>query len=270
MKIENSRFNSVTTSESAINPEGISNITLAAIVPVVSGHIGERETRIVSARALHTALDSKRDFTSWIKKRIADYGFTDGTDYQVVENLRSPNLVSAKSRQQITHDYVITLNMAKELAMVERTEQGRAMRQYFIQCEEALQKVAPQSVAALRKELAARITVASLFKPMCVALKLSRCEQGKATEPYHYTTESNLISRLVLGGLTAKQWATLNGYDAKKARDHMSTAQPEHMAYLESSNITLIELGQDYQQRKAKLVTLSQRWLALHTGAGHE
>ena len=62
----------------------------ADIVPVVRGRIGERETNIVSARALHGALGVGRDFTSWIKGRIGQYGFVASVDYIAVENLSSP------------------------------------------------------------------------------------------------------------------------------------------------------------------------------------
>ncbi|EIB9626695.1 TPA: antA/AntB antirepressor family protein [Escherichia coli] len=244
-----------------VRPENQNLQNFGEIIPVISGVIGGRETNIVSARALHKALGVGRDFTTWIKGRIDEYGFKKGVDFEFVENLTSPNPVSAKSRQRIEHDYLSTINMAKELAMVERTEQGRAVRQYFIKCEEELHKVAPVRSAALRRELKARITVASYFKPMCAALEAYRAELGKNTLQHHYTTEANMLARIVLGGMTAKQWAQANGITGE-LRDHMSTLQLEHLSYLEQSNITLIELGQDYHQRKAELIRLSQRWLA--------
>ncbi|EFN9932395.1 antA/AntB antirepressor family protein [Escherichia coli] len=244
-----------------VQSEELSQQYFAAIIPVSPGIIGGHETAIVSARALHKALGVKRDFTTWIKGRIDQYGFKNGVDFEFVENLTSPNPVSAKSRQRVEHDYLSTINMAKELAMVERTEQGRAIRQYFIKCEEELHKVAPVRSAALRRELKARITVASYFKPMCAALEAYRAELGKNTLQHHYTTEANMLARIVLGGMTAKQWAQANGITGEP-RDHMSTLQLEHLSYLEQSNITLIELGQDYHQRKAELIRLSQRWLA--------
>jgi len=249
-------------------PEKQGQLNFAELIPVVPGVIGKQSTSIVNASALHHALCIDSRFTDWIKRRIAEYGFSGGNDYQRVETLSVSNLSSAKSRQQITHEYLITLDMAKELAMVERNEQGRAVRRYFIACEEELQRIAPKASAKLRRELKARITAASHFKPMCAALELARTEQGKKTLAHHYTTESNMISRLVLGGMTAKQWAKTNGV-AGDARDSMSTEQLEHFSYLERTNITLIELGQDYPQRKAKLTELSQRWLAKRLGAGH-
>ncbi|HFI8141776.1 antA/AntB antirepressor family protein [Escherichia coli] len=129
-----------------VRPENQSQQNFCEIIPVSSGVIGGRETNIVSARALHKVLGVKRDFTTWIKGRIDEYGFKKGVDFEFVENLTSPNPVSAKSRQRVEHDYLSTINMAKELAMVERTEQGRAVRQYFIKCEEELHKVTDDDI----------------------------------------------------------------------------------------------------------------------------
>lgn len=250
-----------------LHPEQSHIGNFAEIIPVISGVIGKLETSIVSARALHKALGVGRDFTNWIKGRIKRYGFIEGVDYVVVENLSSPKRASAKSRQQTEHDYLISLNMGKETAMVERTEQGRAVRLYFIRCEEELHKAAPEKSAALRRELKARITVASYFKPMCAALDLQRAEQGKTTQQHNYTIEANMLACIVLNGMTAKQWAKANGITGEP-RDHMNVLQLEHLSYLEQSNITLIELGQDYRQRKAELMRLSQRWLARRTETG--
>ncbi|END1361087.1 antA/AntB antirepressor family protein, partial [Salmonella enterica subsp. enterica] len=91
----------------------ITNNDFANIVPVVPGQIGGRETGIASARALHSALGIGRDFTNWIKGRINQYGFITGADYIRVENLSSPKRASAKTRQQVEHDYLLSLDMAK-------------------------------------------------------------------------------------------------------------------------------------------------------------
>lgn len=240
----------------------------AAIVPIVPGHIGGRETGVASARSFHEALGVGRVFTSWFNARVAQYGFVEGVDYARVENLTTPKRVSSKSRQRIVYDYQISADMGKELGMVERTPQGQAIRQYFIRCEEKLQRIAPKDITELRLQLKARITAASYFKPMCAALELVRTEQGKNTLAHHYTTESNMISRLVLGGLTAKQWAQASGVDGDP-RDSMNAEQLEHFSYLEQTNITLIELGQHYHHRKATLTELSQRWLVRYLGAEH-
>ncbi|EJV8833333.1 antA/AntB antirepressor family protein [Escherichia coli] len=228
------------------------------LIPVFNGTIANEITLLVNARDLHTFLGVGKRFASWITERIAEYGFVENQDYILV----SPNReIKGRGGDRRSKDYHLTLDTAKELAMVERTEQGRAVRQYFIKCEEELHKVAPVRSAALRRELKARITVASYFKPMCAALEAYRAELGKNTLQHHYTTEANMLARIVLGGMTAKQWAQANGITGEP-RDHMSVLQLEHLSYLEQSNITLIELGLDYHQRKAELIRLSQRWLA--------
>ncbi len=225
----------------------------AAIVPVIPGQIGGRESNIVSAKALHKALGVGNDFSTWLKLRIDEYGFVLGTDYAIFDssNYRNQSAdidqqesgwVSKRGGDRRSKDYGLSLGMAKELAMVERNEQGR--------------------------QLKARIGAANMFKPMCSTLDVARAEQGKQTLPRHYTNESNMLARIVLGGLTAKQWAQINNIDGEP-RDSMNTDQLDHLAYLESTNITLIDMGMDYHPRKGELERLSQRWLAKRLGVGH-
>ena len=276
MNIEKSRLISEAAPHLNASLGTINGNEFAAIVPVIPGHIGGRETNIVSAKALHKALGVGKDFSTWITDRISEYDFTIGHDYSVHKTI-SPNLgksPNGAAYSKIKHsgrpgkDYLLSVGMAKELAMIERTEQGRAVRRYFIQCEEALQRSVPEIAAQYRRQLKARISAANLFKPMCAALESARAEQGKQTQQRHYSNESNMIARIVLGGMTAKQWAQANGITGEP-RDSMNAAQLEHLAYLESTNITLIELGQDYQKRKDELMRLSQRWLAKRMGVNH-
>ena len=270
MNIEKSRLISEAAPHLNASLGTINGNEFAAIVPVIPGHIGGRETNIVSAKALHKALGVGKDFSTWITDRISEYDFTIGHDYSVHKTI-SPNLgksPNGAAYSKIKHsgrpgkDYLLSVGMAKELAMIERNDQGRAIRRYFIQCEEELQRTVPEIAARYRRQLKARISAANNFKPMCDALNMARAELGKTTQ------QRNMIARIVLGGMTAKQWAQANGITGEP-RDSMNAAQLEHLSYLESTNITLIELGQDYDQRKAELIRLSQRWLAKRMRVSH-
>ncbi|HBE4671394.1 TPA: antA/AntB antirepressor family protein [Escherichia coli] len=255
MNIEKSRLISEAAPHLNAYQGTINGNEFAAIVPVIPGHIGGRETNIVSAKALHKALGVGKDFSTWITDRISEYDFTIGHDYSVHKTI-SPNLgksPNGAAYSKIKHsgrpgkDYLLSVGMAKELAMIERTEQGRAIRRYFIQCEEELQRSVPEIAARYRRQLKARISAANNFKPMCDALNMARAE---------------------LGGMTAKQWAQANGITGEP-RDSMNAAQLEHLAYLESTNITLIDMGMEYEQRKGELTRLSQRWLAKRLEVNH-
>lgn len=103
--------------------------------------VGGASIPTVSARKLHEALGVGRRFTTWIQARIEKYGFQEGKHFCRLETLSLPKSGSAKSRQQTLTEYFISIPMAKELCMVEENDVGRAVRQYFIECEEQLQKV---------------------------------------------------------------------------------------------------------------------------------
>lgn len=117
------------------------------LISVFSGAISNEPTLLCNARDLHTFLEVGKDFSTWVKQRIAEYSFTENADYIIVQNLTSPKLGTSKSRVRKLIDYHLTLDTAKELAMVERNEKGRQIRRYFIECEKQLrQQVQPVSI----------------------------------------------------------------------------------------------------------------------------
>ena len=116
------------------------------LIPITAASIGGDQQQGVNARDLHEFLEVGKDFSTWIKDRISQFDFVEGADYVKIQDLSSPNLGNPKSRAQVRIEYILTLNMAKELSMVERNEKGKQARQYFIQCEKQL-KVAQQQFA---------------------------------------------------------------------------------------------------------------------------
>ncbi|WP_455478710.1 antA/AntB antirepressor family protein [Bartonella sp. B10] len=115
------------------------------LITITKNTVDNKTVQTVNARELHAFLEVGKDFSNWIKDRINKYSFIENQDFIKTKNLRSPNLASTKSRAVIAIDYHLTLNMAKELSMVERNNKGKQARQYFIECERrAKQIAAPQ------------------------------------------------------------------------------------------------------------------------------
>lgn len=99
-------------------------------VTVFHGDIDQNTEMLCNARDLHKFLGVQTRFNDWIKNRISEYGFVKSQDYiSFTENLVKPK----NGRKSI--QYHITLDMAKELAMVEKNAKGREIRRYFIECE---------------------------------------------------------------------------------------------------------------------------------------
>ncbi|WP_289006165.1 antA/AntB antirepressor family protein [uncultured Kingella sp.] len=102
---------------------------MSELFVLVNRPVAGQAQQTVNARELHAFLESKQEFSNWIKNRIEDYGFLDGVDFLT-------NLSKTQGRPRI--DYFLSLDMAKELSMVERNAQGKQARQYFIDCEKRL------------------------------------------------------------------------------------------------------------------------------------
>jgi len=98
-----------------------------SLVPVFNGELEGRYQQLCDARDLHAFLGIGRDFSNWIRGRIEHFGFAEGQDF-------SPILAKSTGGRP-GQEYHLTLDMAKELAMVENNDQGRQVRRYFIAME---------------------------------------------------------------------------------------------------------------------------------------
>lgn len=116
---------------------------MANIIEIGKSIIGSDAVPTVNARDLHAFLEVGRDFPTWIKDRIDEFGFEDGRDFSPVPGK------STGGRPSI--EYAITLDMAQELGMVERNDKCREIRRYFIDCRKRLldQSLVDQSIAAI-------------------------------------------------------------------------------------------------------------------------
>ena len=86
--------------------------------------------KTINARNLQPTLGVGKVSAAWIQDRIEQYGFRQGQDFEVFSETGNNPQGGRPSK-----DYAITLDMAKELSMVERNEKGKQARQYFIECE---------------------------------------------------------------------------------------------------------------------------------------
>ncbi|MEC8055579.1 MAG: antA/AntB antirepressor family protein [Pseudomonadota bacterium] len=105
------------------------NLSNDQVLDVVEVDIGGNKQFAVDARTLHSFLEVGRDFANWIKQRISKYKFQENSDYALT-------LAKTGVRSNVVQkDYSLSLDMAKELCMVENNEKGREARRYFIHCE---------------------------------------------------------------------------------------------------------------------------------------
>ena len=97
---------------------------------VITVTLNDKHDPVVSGRQLHEALGVKTRYNDWFN-RMTEYGFIENQDYLAITQKR----VTAQGNSTNQVDHVIKLDMAKEIAMIQRTERGKQIRQYFIQVE---------------------------------------------------------------------------------------------------------------------------------------
>lgn len=120
------------------------------VIPVYDTDTGEK---VVLGRELHKRLKIKTPYKDWFP-RMVEYGFVDGTDYFTERK----NVLREDGRKmpQVQIDHIIKLDMAKHIAMIQRTPQGMEIRQKLIDLEKNVQI---NQFAGLSKELQAILVI---------------------------------------------------------------------------------------------------------------
>ena len=95
--------------------------------PIIQQHQDLQQA--VSARELHDFLEMTERFSSWFDRMLA-YGFSESSDFEKCKTFNASN--------RELEDYFISIDMAKEISMIQRSDKGKQARQYFLDCERKL------------------------------------------------------------------------------------------------------------------------------------
>lgn len=142
-------------------------------ISTFTGVIANQTTLLVNARELHARLQVSTKFQDWITRRISEYGFTKTLDF--IEVLKFENVERGffGTREIEVKEYHLTLDMAKELCMLERSELGRQARRYFIEQEKNAKALAEQNA-----KLLAQIPPFLLNNPDQTTMLIERAHQA--------------------------------------------------------------------------------------------
>lgn len=171
----------------------------AELIKVITNEQGQQ---LVSGRELHEALKVQKDFTDWIKTQLKSIDALENEDY--CKNLFKGEL---SRTGQISHDYILTLDIAKEICMCvgvaprtnEETRQlSKQVRKYFIECE----KIANNPYANLSPELQSIIMLDQKQQMLeqqvqTVQQKVHEIEENAKLEPAEYSLVSKRVSSRV-------------------------------------------------------------------------
>ena len=121
------------------------------LITITTNEAGEPT---VLGRELHEFLGVETPYRIWFPRMI-EYGFTEGKDFNPYKNVRVGEEGNREVARELT-DHLLTIDMAKEICMIQRTEVGKQARQYFIQVEKdynSPEKIMARALRIAEKEL---------------------------------------------------------------------------------------------------------------------
>lgn len=199
----------------------------------------ENDRPVVSARDLHEFLEVGTRFSDWFP-RMCEYGFSEGQDFY--------SILSESTGGRPAQDAALSIDMAKELCMLQRSEKGRIARQYFLRLEKAWNS--PEKVMARALQLADR---------RLRALE----EQVEADRPKVLFADS----------VAASGSSILVGEMAKLLKQNgVETGQNRFFAYLRQNGYLIRRQGTDYNmptQRAMEMGLFEIKETAINHADGH-
>lgn len=206
-----------------------------SIIPIYQGRAINGDyahEQLVNARELWENLHVGRDFSTWMKERIERYGFIEGTDFSPVQRKSTGGRPAT--------EYLLTMDMAKEIAMVENNEVGRMIRKYLIEVEKRYRELLLERT----KAKAERRTLTDIIKELVPE------SPHKQWVYKHYT---DMVYKTVTG-YNAKELRVLNNLDEKaNVRNYLTPEQLKAVIRYEKIIQGLLSLGMSYEEIKAVL-----------------
>ena len=135
--------------------------------------LNENQEPVVSGRQLHQALGVKTAYKDWFK-RMTEYGFTENEDFNPLKFEQVRTEGKREVKREMT-DHVLKLDMAKEIAMIQRTDKGKEVRQYFIQVEKDFNS--PEKIMARALKIADRKIISLEHKNEALQLELEEARK---------------------------------------------------------------------------------------------
>lgn len=192
----------------------------------------EIEKFCVDARFLHGQLNVGKQFSHWIQIRIKSYKFVENVDFTTF----SPNGLKPQGGRPST-EYIITLDMAKQLSMLEKTDTGNLARRYYILMEKL--------VKDNKDWWTTRNPEKKEYNDMCNALSENiHRHSGRYADKYDYSREANILN-IICCGSDAQSIRNYFGLQNQNelTRDSLENDYNEKLAFLQKQNIIYLGMN---------------------------
>jgi len=149
-------------------------------LPILADNVNQDTVQTVNLRDVHVWLGVKSKYNDWVTRRIKDYDFKENVDFILVRSKKS--IGSFNNLQANVKEYHATLDMAKEVCMVEKNARGREARRYFIDYEKQAKlkqsTLPPQIARYLRQNKTVPIGYFIPLEIVTLELTVKLSEQG--------------------------------------------------------------------------------------------
>lgn len=216
--------------------------------------------QLVSGRELHKFLEVGTEYMKWFSRIIEKYNFIENKDFTVIVKNDEDDTAFGGIRKST--DHLMTLNMAKEIAMVSNTEKGKEARTYFIKCEEAWNS--PEMILARANQIQSRMIESYADKIKILENKIK--EDKPKVEFYDDVTDSKNTCDMqtVAKTLNFKGVGRNNLFEILRKRNILQADNKPYQRYVDSGWFRLIETK--YNDYKTSEVKISYKTVVFQKG----
>lgn len=221
--------------------------------PIILDNEDNIEKFCINARDLYKEIiqsDDTSNFSRWIKRAIKNYGFTENVDFSMVSPIgRIKEFASGGDTRSV--NYTLSVDMSKQLGMIDKKEAGFLTRRYFILMEDI--------VARNKEWLSIRDPEKEEYKKMSAEVDAwcFRIWHHHASRS-EYAVEADMLNTIVTGK-TSQQLKSEYGVSSNDLiRDYLKKEHNEELLFLEQQNQVLLLMDMGFTERKNMLTKMHE------------